>query len=106
MCLYSLYRRLMRAVLQSKSMAWKGWHGFRRGLATVLHDLGVDDLTIQAILRQADVATTRRCYIKTLPAQSIAAMAALENRLMDSNWTLGQASESATIPSNPSAVVN
>ena len=106
MCLDSLYRRLMRTVLESKSIVWKGWHGFRRGLGTVLHDLGVDDLTIQAILRHSDVATTRRCYIKTLPAQSIAAMAALENRLMDSNWTLGQASESATIPSNPSAVVN
>ena len=29
---------------------WQGWHPFRRGLATNLHDLGVPDKTIQAIL--------------------------------------------------------
>jgi integrase len=51
MSLDSLCRRLMRPVLDSKSIAWKGWHAFRRGLGTVLHDLGVDDLTIQAVLR-------------------------------------------------------
>ena len=30
---------------------WCGWHAFRRGLATNLHQLGVADKTIQAILR-------------------------------------------------------
>lgn len=32
---------------------WHGWHAFRRGLATNLHALGVDDKTIQAILRHS-----------------------------------------------------
>jgi hypothetical protein len=50
----------------------------RGGLATNLHDLGVDDKTIQAILRHANVAVTQAAYIKTLPAQSIAAMQQLE----------------------------
>ena len=58
--------------------AWHGWHAFRRGLATNLHDLGVDDKTIQAILRHSNVAVTQACYIKTLPQQSIAAMQKLE----------------------------
>ncbi len=58
--------------------AWHGWHAFRRGLATNLHDLGVDDKTIQAILRHSNVAVTQACYIKTLPTQSIAAMQKLE----------------------------
>ena len=40
---------------------WHGWHAFRRGLATNLHDLGVDDKTIQAILRHANVAVTQGC---------------------------------------------
>lgn len=53
---------------------WHGWHAFRRGLATNLHDLGVDDKTIQAILRHANVSMTQRCYIKTLPKQTIDAM--------------------------------
>jgi len=33
---------------------------------------------VQQILRQAEVETTRRHYIKALPAQSVAAMAKLE----------------------------
>jgi len=60
---------------------WRGWHSFRRGLATNLHDLGVDDLTIQRILRHSNVEITRRAYIRTLPEQSVNAMARLENRL-------------------------
>jgi integrase len=57
---------------------WHGFHAFRRGLATNLHDLGVDDLTIQRILRHSNVSVTQRCYIKTLPEQSITAMKKLE----------------------------
>jgi integrase len=57
---------------------WHGWHAFRRGLATNLHDLGVQDKTIQAILRHANVAVTQNSYIKTLDSQSIAAMRQLE----------------------------
>jgi integrase len=60
---------------------WKGWHAFRRGLATNLHDLGVDDLTICRILRHSNVQVTQRAYIKTLPSQTIDAMARLENKL-------------------------
>jgi integrase len=58
--------------------AWHGWHAFRRGLATNLHDLGVDDKTIQAILRHSNVAVTQNSYIKSLPKQSIAAMRQFE----------------------------
>jgi integrase len=60
---------------------WRGWHAFRRGLATNLHDLGVDDKTIQAILRHSNVSVTQRCYIKSLPKQSKAAMSHFENAL-------------------------
>jgi integrase len=42
--------------------------------ATNLHDLGVTDKTIQAILRHANVAVTQNSYIKTVDAKSIAAM--------------------------------
>jgi integrase len=58
--------------------AWHGFHAFRRGLATNLHSLGVDDLTIQKILRHSNVAITQACYIKTLPEQTITAMKKLE----------------------------
>ena len=58
---------------------WHGWHAFRRGLATNLHDLAVPDKTIQAILRHANVPVTQNSYIKTLDAQSVAAMRQLES---------------------------
>lgn len=60
---------------------WHGWHAFRRGLATTLYDLGVDDLMVQQILRHGDVAVTRQHYIKTTSEQSIAAMSKLESAL-------------------------
>jgi integrase len=39
-----------------------GWHAFRRGLATNLHALGVDDKTSQAILRHSNVGLTMNVY--------------------------------------------
>ena len=60
---------------------WHGWHAFRRGLAINLHDLGIDDKTIQAILRHSSVSVAQKCYIKTLPPQSVAAMNRLESVL-------------------------
>jgi integrase len=45
---------------------WHGWHGFRRGLATTLHQLGVDDKTIQAILRHSSVGLTMNVYVKSV----------------------------------------
>ena len=63
----------------SKRPVWHGWHAFRRGLTTNLHDLGVADKTIQAILRHANVQVTQNSYIKTLDSQSIAAMRQLES---------------------------
>jgi integrase len=73
------HAKLSHEFLRDDSLPkWHGFHAFRRGLATSLYDLGVDDFMIQQILRQADVETTRRHYIKPLPEQSIAAMAKLE----------------------------
>jgi integrase len=60
---------------------WHGWHAFRRGLASTLYSLGVDDVMVQQILRHKDVQVTRDHYIKTNSDQSIAAMAKLESAL-------------------------
>ena len=48
----------------SKRPVWHGWHAFRRGLTTNLHDLGVADKTIQAILRHANVQVTQNSYMR------------------------------------------
>jgi integrase len=63
---------------RSHLVEWHGWHGFRRGLASNLYDLGVDDLTIQRILRHSDVETTRKSYIKVREPNVTAGMAQLE----------------------------
>jgi integrase len=51
-----------------------GWHAFHRRLATNLHELGIQDRKIQAILRHGSVAVTQAYYMKSLHAASIEAM--------------------------------
>jgi integrase len=77
----ALYWRQMRDVLRKAGIPWKGWHGFRRGLASNLNRLGIDDSVIQAILRHSNVAVTQRCYIKTTSQDAIAAMQRLSSRV-------------------------
>src|SRR5271165_4620929 len=75
----ALARDVIRPALESQGLRWYGWHAFRRGLATNLHRLGVQDKIIQRILRQSNVAVTQACYIKTADADVVAAMRSLEN---------------------------
>jgi integrase len=74
MDLNSLYYRQMRDVVVRSGLTWLGWHGFRRGLASNLNRLGIDDSVIQGILRHSDVSVTQRCYIKTARPDAMAAM--------------------------------
>ncbi len=80
--------------------AWRGGHGFRRGLATNLHRLGVPEKTIQAILRHANVSTTQTCYIKTAHEDARAAMNKLES-VLDSNQPVKTAIPEASTPNLP-----
>ena len=60
---------------------WHGWHAFRRGLATNLHDLSVDDKTIQGILRHSNISLTQNIYIKRVNESQVSAMDALGEKL-------------------------
>jgi integrase len=68
-----------------KSLRWKGWHAFRRGLATNLNTLGVESKTIQAILRHGNVNITMNIYVKAVAESQVNAMdlinAAMEKKL-------------------------
>jgi integrase len=79
--LENLASRVVRPVLKAQGLAWHGWHAYRRGLASNLHELGVDDLTVQAILRHSDVSTTRKHYIKSIPQHVTDAMHQLASRV-------------------------
>ena len=51
-------REVIRPALAEAGIPWYGLHAFRRGLATNLHELGVADVVIQAILRHSNVSVT------------------------------------------------
>jgi integrase len=61
---------------------WHGWHAFRRGLATNLHTLGVDDKTIQAILRHSNIGITQNIYIKAVNELQVNALDALNEKFV------------------------
>ena len=75
----ALARDVIRPALDGQGLRWYGWHAFRRGLATNLHRLRVQDEIIQRILRHSNVSVTQSCYIKTVDADVVAAMRSFEN---------------------------
>ena len=76
--LNNVLNRVILPAFRKSGIEWHGWHAFRRGLATNLYRLGVADKTIQAILRHANVGTTMNIYVKSVSADSTAAMKLLE----------------------------
>ena len=78
-------------MLKRAGISWHGWHGFRRGLASNLNRLGVDDSVIQRILRHSTVATTQNHYIKTALPDAIAAMKQFSEALLCSTCAPGEA---------------
>jgi integrase len=76
--LHNLANRVIRPALAKAKIPWCGWHGFRRGLATTLYELGEDAKTRQAILRHAHVKVTEDYYTKPVSARSRKAMDKVE----------------------------
>jgi len=81
MDLNNLRGRVILPALKVSNIQWHGWHAFRPGLGTNLHEMGIDDLTIQKILRHSDVRTTQKCYIKTTAAVVKSALQKFEEEL-------------------------
>jgi integrase len=80
-CLNNVANRTIIPVLKGAGIEWRGWHAFRRGLATNLNRLGVSGKTIQAILRHGNLSTTMNTYVKTVDEDSKNAMKALDTLL-------------------------
>jgi integrase len=82
---------------------WHGWHAARRGLGSKLYRVGVPDIVIQRILRQANVSTTASYYIKTAADDVRSAMGKLEQNvsLMSIRDTFGTVNDnSRTVPAS------
>jgi len=60
---------------------WRGWHACRRGLASNLNRLGVDDSVIQRMLRHSNISVTQSYYIKTTSDDVRSAMGKLEQNI-------------------------
>jgi integrase len=64
---------------QGPAVKWRGWHAFRRSLATNLHSCGVDPKVAQAILRHSDLKTTLQFYTMIPDADARAALQRIED---------------------------
>jgi integrase len=81
MDLGKLAQQVIRPVVEALGLDWYGWHGFRRGVASNLYELGADEKVVQRILRHAKSHVTRDRYIKAFDPAVLAAMKKLEATL-------------------------
>jgi integrase len=65
---------------------WHGWHGFRRGIATRLHDSGAPVEMIQEILRHSDPKVTRDSYIVIKSDKTKRAMQKVDSKAVLDAW--------------------
>ena len=59
-------------------LEWHGWHGFRRGTASNLYELGADEKIVQRVLRHAKAHVTKDRCIKAFDPAVLAAMKRME----------------------------
>ncbi len=76
-----LGHRVVRPAVESLRLDWHGWHGFRRGIASNLYELGANDKVVQRILRHAKPHVTKERYIKAFDPAVLAAMKSMEATL-------------------------
>ncbi len=62
-------------------LEWYDWHGFRRGIASNLYELGADAKIVRRVLRHAKAHVTKDRYIKAFDPAILAAMKGMETTL-------------------------
>ena len=76
-----LAQRVIRPAVEAIGLPWYGWHGFRRGIASNLYELGANDKIVQRILRHANPHVTRERYIKAFDPAVLEAMQRMQATL-------------------------
>jgi integrase len=66
--------KAIKEVLMGSGVQWHGWHACRRGFATRLHEHGVQDRIIQALMRHSSLSVTMKHYVKTTPTANVEAI--------------------------------
>jgi integrase len=69
-----LAQRVIRPAVEASGLPWYGWHGFRRGIASNLYELGANEKIVQRILRHAKPHVTKDRYIKAFDPAVLEAM--------------------------------
>ena len=69
-----LAQRVIRPAVEACGLPWYGGHGFRRGIASNLYELGANDKIVQRVLRHAKPHVTRERYIKAFDPAVMEAM--------------------------------
>jgi integrase len=69
-----LAQRVIRPAVEAIGLPWFGWHGFRRGIASNLYQLGANEKIVQRILRHARQHVTKDRYIKAFDPAELEAM--------------------------------
>jgi integrase len=73
-----LARCVIRPAVEAIGLPWYGWHGFRRGIASNLYELGANEKIVQRILRHAKPHVTKERYIKAFDPAVLDAMRRLQ----------------------------
>jgi integrase len=80
---HNLENRILRPAFKKSGLNYQGFHGFRRGLASNLFELGVNPKIIGAILRHENLATTLEFYTKVRDNVARDAMQQLESKMRE-----------------------
>jgi len=79
--LHNLVVNVIKPALEKTGrVSWRGFHGFRRGLASNLLGMGVNPKLIQSILRHSDITTTLELYAMVPDNETREALEKLEAR--------------------------
>lgn len=70
----TLGSKTIKSALEGSGVEWHGWHALRRGFAIRLHEAGVQDRIIQALLRHSSLSVTMKHYVKATPEANVEAM--------------------------------
>lgn len=89
--LHNFARRYLIPVFEKAKppLEWKGWHAYRRSLASTLYGLDVPPKVIARILRHSSIATTMNYYVQTEEKESKVALDKIQRKI----WALHKASK-------------
>lgn len=76
-------KRILKPAFRKHNLAWRGYHAYRRSLASTLYGMDVSPKVIARILRHSSIGTTLQFYVQTDEKESVAALAKIQGKMVD-----------------------